>query len=219
MTIAALHAAHSAGDRSLGANVLGFMSCQAKDLERYPEAVRLAEAAKVGYPGTSTRVRAILCLRVAEAHAQTGDVDRCRTAIDDGYEALRKTPADSGEPAWSYWLDEAQVNAQAGYCYARLGDWARAQSHLLAALRLQEDSYGREGALRRALLATVNARKGDPERACETAGKAMDILAEDVDSARCLVHIRRVRSALDPYRKIAVVRDFHDRTSHLLGGS
>jgi hypothetical protein len=46
--LAALRAAHAAGDRSIGANVLAFMSCQAKDLELYGEAIKLSEAARQG---------------------------------------------------------------------------------------------------------------------------------------------------------------------------
>ncbi len=34
--------------------------------------------------------------------------------------AMGNTASEDGDPAWSYWLDEAQVNAQAGYCYTRL---------------------------------------------------------------------------------------------------
>jgi hypothetical protein len=83
--VAALHGAHSAGDRALGSNILGFMSCQAKDLELYAEAVNLAEAARQGYPGRSPRVTAILDLRVAEAHAQTSDTAQTRAAIDTAY--------------------------------------------------------------------------------------------------------------------------------------
>jgi hypothetical protein len=114
------------------------MSCQAKDLELYAESARLAEAARRGYDGASPRVSAILALRVAEARAQTGENTDVQAAIDQAYSALRDPPPEAGEPACSYWLDEAQVNAQAGYCYTRLSDWSRAQippPHGLAAAR------------------------------------------------------------------------------------
>jgi tetratricopeptide (TPR) repeat protein len=215
--LAALRSAHTAGDRSLGANILGFMSCQAKDLELYAESARLAEAARRGYHGASPRVSAILALRVAEARAQTGEDTDVQSAIDQAYSALRDTPPEAGEPTWSYWLDEAQVNAQAGYCYTRLSDWPRAQSHLLAALRLQEDSYSREGALRRALLATTYANQGDPEQACEVGNRAIDILADDVDSDRCVGHVRRLQLSLSPYRKVASVREMNDRVDATFG--
>jgi tetratricopeptide (TPR) repeat protein len=217
--IAALHGAHSAGDRALGANILGSMSNQAKDLGLFGEAVHLAEAAKRGYPGGSPRVSAILDLRAAEAYAQAGESKRCLAAIDAGYGSLRDmNDDDAGGPAWSYWMDEAHINAQAGYCYTRLGDWPRAQDHLTTAIRLQDDSYRREGALRCALLALTYTHQGEPEQACGVANEAVDVLADDVDSDRCIGHIRRVRNALAPYRTVAAVRDFHDRTRQLLKG-
>lgn len=62
--MAALRAAHTAGDRALAANTLGFMSCQAKDIKQPLEAVTLAESARAGYRGASPRVSAILrCAR------------------------------------------------------------------------------------------------------------------------------------------------------------
>jgi hypothetical protein len=45
----------------------------------------------------------------------------------------------------------------------------------------------------------------------------VDILVEDVDSDRCVGHIHRVREALDPYGRTAVVRDFLARTDQLFG--
>jgi hypothetical protein len=215
--IAALRGSHSAGDKSLGSNILGFMSCQAKDLELYGEAVHLAEAARQGYPGGSHRVTAILELRIAEAHAQLGETAESRTAIDNAYEALRDLTSDDSDPSWSYWMDEAQVDAQAGYCFTRLAGWSNAERHLLKALHGQEDSYSREGALRRALLAVTYANQGSPEQACDIANKAIDILAEDVDSDRCVGHIRRAQTALTPYRKVAAVRDFQERADHVFG--
>jgi len=43
--LAALHSSHAANDRAVGANILGFMSCQAKDLGQYGDAIKLSEAA------------------------------------------------------------------------------------------------------------------------------------------------------------------------------
>lgn len=215
--LAALRGAHAADDRSLGANILGFMSCQAKDLDQFGEATKLAEAARQGYAGASPRVVAILHLRAAEAYAQTGEVAECRAAIEIAYEAVRSTPPETGNPDWSYWLNEAQVHAQAGYCYLRLEDWHRSQSHLRTALKLQDDIYSREAALRQALLAITYAKQGDPEQACEIGTRAVDLLAEDVDSNRCVGHVRRVQRALDPYRKVGEVTDFNERVNRLFG--
>lgn len=216
--IAALRAAHAANDRAIGANVLGFMSCQAKDIGLYDEAIKLSEAARRGYQGSSPRVGAILNLRAAQAYAHTGESKTCRTAIDTAYGLLRdESPAKADVPSWAYWLDEAQANEQIGYCYMRLENWSQAQGHLRTAIKLQADPDTREGALRQALLAVTYARQGEHERACEIGTRAVDILATDVDSDRCVGHIRRVQEALSPYRKAAVVADFNERVNSTFG--
>jgi hypothetical protein len=45
-----------------------------------------------------------------------------RWAIDAAFERLTDTGGSSGPPDWCYWMDEAQIHTQAGYCYLRLGD-------------------------------------------------------------------------------------------------
>ncbi len=80
--VAALHAAHAAGDRALGANVIGFMSAQAIDLGQIRESVTLADTARAGYPGVTPRVAGICDLRAAEACAQDRSVTECRRALD-----------------------------------------------------------------------------------------------------------------------------------------
>lgn len=216
--IAALHAAHTAGDRALGANILGFMSCQAKDVGQIADAVTLAETARAGYPGASPRVAAILDLRAAEAYANSGTAEmrNCQAAIDSAFSHLGQATPQHGEPAWSYWLDPAQVHAQAGYCHLKLENWAPAQSHLRAALDAQSDAYGREGALRRILLATAYARDSEPERACAAGHEAIDLLDGQVDSARCVGHLGRLRDALKRFSGNATVRAFAERSRPLV---
>jgi hypothetical protein len=215
--LAALHSSHAANDRAVGANVLGFMSCQAKDVGLYDDAIKLAEAALRGYPGTSPRVVAILSLRAAQAYAQVNDVNACRSAIDSAYEALHDVSPETTEPSWAYWLNEAQANEQIGYCYLKLEDWSRARSHFRTALRLQDNPDTREGALRQALLAVTYARQGEPEHACQAATTATSILAKDVDSDRCVGHVRQVQAALDPYRKVPLVAEFNENVDRLFG--
>jgi hypothetical protein len=76
--LAALRAAHAAGDQSIGANVLAFMSYQATYSEQYGEAIKLAEAARQGYGGQSPRVRAMLNLWAAQKYASAGEAKPCR---------------------------------------------------------------------------------------------------------------------------------------------
>ncbi|WP_231931388.1 tetratricopeptide repeat protein [Micromonospora echinospora] len=211
--IAGLYQAHAAGDRGLGANILGFMSCQAKDLGQLRQAVTLAETARSSYPDTSPKVSTILDLRAAEAYANNRSVADTRRALDSAFDRLNDNRPEHGDPDWSYWINEAQAHAQAGYCYVKLKDWPRARDHLRAALRLQENEYTREGALRNALLATTYVQQAHPDldKALALGDQAVQTLTGQVTSARCIKHVRNLVGALGPYRRTPAVRRFcHD---------
>ncbi len=223
--VAGLHAAHTAGDQALGANILGFMSCQAKDLDGGREAALLADTARSGYPGSSGKVTAILAFRAAEASANDQSATRARRtadtrrAIDTAFDALTSgSPASSGDPAWSYWMDPAQAHAQAGYCHLRIGGHTHARYHLRRAVHLQDAGYSREGSLRQILLATtyLQQKQPDVDSALAHASLAIDILDAQVDSARCRGHVSRLTTSLAPYRRSSGVREFLDKTRPLL---
>ncbi|MGH3516970.1 MAG: hypothetical protein ACRDQ7_06035 [Haloechinothrix sp.] len=216
--IAALHEAHSAGDRALGANVLAFMSCQAKDLGEFRQAVTLAHTAHAGYPGNSPKVAAIIQLRAAEAHANERAATDTRRAIDAAFDRLADPAPEAGNPEWTYWMTEAQAHAQAGYCYVRLADWPRARTHLRSALRLQGGEYTREGALRNTLLATTYVRQDQPDldKALTLGRRAVTTLTGEVTSARCAKHVRTLVQHLAPYRRNLDVRQFCDDEARAL---
>lgn len=215
--IAALHAAHTAGDRALGANVVRFMSEQAEDLGQIRESVTLAETARVGYPGASPRIATMLDLRAAVTHAHDRATTECRRALDAAFDRLGDSPSSSGEPDWCYWLDEAQAHGHAGACYLRLEDWSRARHHYQAALRLQDPSYVRESARRRIKLATVYLRQDRPEvdHAVALATRAVDTLISQVDSARCVDLVIQFVNQLVPYWRRPAVRQFRDHVAVL----
>jgi hypothetical protein len=210
--VSALRGAHVAGDRALGANILGFMSCQAKDIGQPREAIKLADSARAGYPGASPTVTAIVNMRAAQAYANADDVPGTRRAIDAALTTFGEAKPQHGEPAWSYWLDEAQINEQVGYCYMRIGDWPQAREHLLSAI---SDTNSREGVLRQALLADTYAQQGEPEAACRTGIQAVDALLTHVDSARCVGHIHSVRDHLQPFAQLSCVQDFAERVQQM----
>ncbi|MET7950538.1 hypothetical protein [Micromonospora sp. NPDC005324] len=208
--IAGLYQANAAGDRGLGANILGFMSCQAKDLGQLRQAVTLAETARASYPATSPKVGTILDLRAAEAYANNRSVTDTRRALDTAFDRFTDSRPEHGDPDWSYWINEAQAHAQAGYCFVKLEDWPRARDHLRAALRLQSNEYTREGALRNALLATTYVQQEHPEldKALALGDQAVQTLTGQVTSTRCIKHVRNLVGALAPYRRTPTVRQF-----------
>ncbi|MBV9139389.1 MAG: hypothetical protein JO115_00430 [Pseudonocardiales bacterium] len=216
--VAGLHAAHAAGDRALGANIVGIMSLQAIDLGQIREAVTLAETARTGYPGASPRVGALLDLRAAEAHAADRSVTECRRALDTAFDRLGNTPGSSGEPDWCYWIDEAQSHTMAGRCYLRLQDWGRARQHLRTAVRLRDHtSYARESALDHIKLATTYLRQDQPEvdHAVTLATQAVQTLTGGVDSAFVVGHLTQLVSDFAPYRRRPAVRQLTEQTAGL----
>ncbi|MGH8920496.1 MAG: hypothetical protein ACRD0H_19550, partial [Actinomycetes bacterium] len=215
--IAALHAAHTAGDRALGANVVRFMSEQAEDLGQIRESVTLAETARAGSPGASPWIATMLDLRAAGAHAHDRSVAECRRALDTAFDRLGDAAPSSGEPDWCYWLDEAQAHGHAGESYLLLEDWSRARHHYQAALRRQDPSYVRESARRQIKLATVYLRQDQPEvdHAVSLATRTVDTLTGQVDSTRCAAHVTGFVSQLAPYRRRPAVRQFSDRVAAL----
>ncbi|TQM33251.1 hypothetical protein FB390_4970 [Nocardia bhagyanarayanae] len=215
--IAALRAADTSGDRALAANILGFMSCQAKDLaSQASTAVTLAETARSGYRGTSPRVAAILHLRAAEAYATVGDRRRCHSAIDAAFDSLDRS---GDSPDWSYWIDNpAQVHAQAGFCHLRLGEAAQARHHLTQALTLSPDTDHRETALRHTLLtaAWLHLRQTDVEQAVYHAGHALTLLTGTVNSTRCAHQLAAVVSAAQDHNHQPALRVLRHRIQDLL---
>ncbi|MFV2088980.1 hypothetical protein ACFHWT_31495, partial [Micromonospora sp. LOL_021] len=132
--------------------------------------------------------------RAAEAYANNHAVTDTRRALDSAFDRLTDERPEHGDPGWAYWINEAQAHAQAGYCYVKLEDWTRAREHLRAALRLQNDEYSREGALRNALLATTYVRQDQPEldKALALGDQAVQTLTGQVTSARCIKHVRNL---------------------------
>lgn len=216
--LTALRAARTAGDDALGANIVAFMSCQAKELGHVHEAVTLAATAAAGHPHATGRPRAILDLRHAEASAHAHDHAAVRAHVDSAFAHLSDAPPrtpSSGEPDWCYWMNPAQAHGQAGYAYLILGDHAHAQQHLHAAANDADSSAGREGVLRSALLATAYTRSSTPDldRALAAGNSALRALTESVASPRCVGYLTQFIATLEPHRRTPAVREFTDRAA------
>lgn len=78
----------------LGRQHPGFHVLPGKDLDLKGEAVRLADAARQGYPGASPRLSAVVNLRAAQAYAMADEPTRCRE-----YHQLPRPPREVAEGA------------------------------------------------------------------------------------------------------------------------
>jgi hypothetical protein len=159
------------GTRPSARTSLGITSGQAKDLGLHGEAIRLAEAARSGYPGASPRVSAILHMRAAHA----GDANESRAEMDPRPERLEHPHPGDRRPALVLLVGRSADGRAGGLLPSRIDDWGRAQAHLRNALASQPAEPGREHALRLALLANTYARQGDPEQACQFAHRSVDL--------------------------------------------
>jgi hypothetical protein len=207
--LAGLRAAHAAGDRPAGANILRSLSGQASAAGQHPEAIALAEAARRGAgPGITPRAAAVLAFGAALAHARAGDRAASQAAITDAWETLGTASPAVTEPGWASWLDHALVCALTGTVSLCLRDWDQARSHLATALRVLGPGRPRARAVIHARLGLACAGQGHPEPASEHGTAAARILADGTTSARCLTDVRDLHDALRPYRKNPAVVSF-----------
>lgn len=209
--IAALRAAHTAGDRMLGAHVLGSMAKQAAHQHRPAEAITLAETALSAARDRATpRQLAQLHLRHAYALAQRGDAAGSATAIAATRDQLSGFDA-AAEPPWLYWVDPAWVTVEAGNCLLVSGQSDRAATMLADGIALFGESYVRDRQIYSLHLAEALARPGTQQDLVAAAGQGMNALDLDVSSTVCATLVQDLRHDLTPHANVPAVRDFLDR--------
>ncbi len=149
-------------DDQLAAYVLGWVSVAAGEA-RPGEAVAHADsgldhARKAG----PRRLVAALCLRSARAHALVGDVGRVKARIDEARKAFAEDPED---PAWLYWLDRGELDAQAARAYVILERPRDAEPLSRDALGRLDAGQVQQAGLRQTSLARTLAFAGQVEEA------------------------------------------------------
>jgi transcriptional regulator with XRE-family HTH domain len=216
--IAALHAAHSADDRLLGAHILACMADQAACHDRPADAVTLIETAVAGIRGgESPRLLAELSMRKAAALATLQDGSACVAALAQADRQVERFEPDS-DPRWLYWVTPAVITAEAGWCLLRLGQLGRAATLLEEGTALFDESFARDRQIYLVHLATALARPG-PQRDLEAAaerGLAAVRLAECVTSADGIDRLRDLYLLMQPHASVPAVADFLEQARGLL---
>jgi tetratricopeptide (TPR) repeat protein len=183
--VSALHAAHAAGDRAVGANTLKTMSLQCLDFDRPRDALDLADAAVAGTRGSSGRTGSMLEMRRARAHAALGDMPACTRALVSAERAFARVRPD--EPSWASYFDDAEYHAQIGSCYIDLGMLPAADRWLGRALELHPASRARDRATYLLRRAAVQIDMGNLDHGITLGREAVPILA----SSRSRRNVRR----------------------------
>lgn len=214
---AALSAAHAAGDRLLGANVLRCLSLLYLESGRRHDALALARAARQAVGADMPApVAAMLAVQEAQAHAALGAAEDCDGLLAEAAAAMTgtamagkaiigkaiqtsappSTPTGApggqvGGPGWASDFDEAEFRAQAAVCHLLLRRPALADVQLARALLLHPTERARDRAMYLVRHAEAALDAGDIERGHHLAEEAASWTA-GVESLR----IRRRLGAL-----------------------
>ncbi|MFF4083391.1 XRE family transcriptional regulator [Streptomyces sp. NPDC001777] len=200
----ALHAAHSADDRDLGAGVLSDLAYSATWLGHPGEAVDILTHAR-----TRTRhatARSLLDVRRARALAVLKDDVGTARALNEAEHQLDRGRAQTA-PAWVSWMSSADLSVDAGRCWLDLADPRRAAAALEEGLSLLVPERERT----RAIMLTYHAHAAlagrDVDAAVTDTRAALDT-ALGTGASRCLDLVRNTLSqSLEPHRDEPSVRE------------
>ncbi|GAA3117301.1 tetratricopeptide (TPR) repeat protein [Kribbella aluminosa] len=211
---AGLHAAQSADDSLLGANVLACMSFQSALTGHPHDGIELAQAAQASVKASAgvSRVKAMIATREARAHAKAGNHRECGEALQRA-ERFLESATDSGtEPEWVYYFDEAELVAQVGACWLDLRQPQDALRLLDRALDTIDPSYVRDRTIYHVRQASAHLQLGELEYSCDLLHKAIG-LALQSRSARSVATIQSLRERMDKHAAEPAVRALDE---HLL---
>ncbi|MGX1562054.1 transcriptional regulator [Streptomyces sp. NPDC055506] len=113
-------------------------------------------------------------------------------------------------PQWMDWFSPARLAAFKGNTQLLAGHLPQARAALLQALEAMTPGEEKQRTVVYGDLAAVEAASGNPDAACEYAGKALDQLARTW-YATGMDRVREVRRALTPHQHQSCVRELDDR--------
>jgi tetratricopeptide (TPR) repeat protein len=211
--IAGLHAAHAAGDKAVGANIMKSMSLQSYDFGRRAESLALASSAHQRAAGATPRTVAMLALRQARAHAALGQAAACGTLMAKAETLLGRADGES-DPPWVSYFDEAEFHAQVGTCYLDLSQPSSAERHLASALALLPAAKVRDRATYLIRRAAAKIQLGQADSACQLAIDTVPLI-EQAPSQRNVERLKRVRGQIPFTHDDQRVRELDERLTGL----
>ncbi|GAA0924438.1 helix-turn-helix transcriptional regulator [Streptomyces thermoalcalitolerans] len=203
----ALHNAHTAGQRDLGAGILSDLAYQMLWLKDARTAAAILEHV---IPRTQHPIaRALLHLRQARALAALDEGGQCLQALTAAEKALN-SPSGDPPPEWCSWMSHADLAADSGRCLAELGQRRQAHRLMEEGIALLPTTRDKTRAIFRAYQAETYLQDGDPEIAAAAATLSLD-LATRINAPRCVTMIRDLEPSLSTYAEIAPVAELLER--------
>ncbi|MFC7527553.1 transcriptional regulator [Actinoplanes sp. GCM10030250] len=213
--VAALHAAHAANERLMGANILKSMSLQCYDFSLPREALALASSAYTGAVTATPRAAAMLALRLARAHAALGEATACERVISEADTLFANYDAGDDDPAWLAYFDESEFYAQIGTCYLDLKKPRKADAYLIKTLRLASRSKVRDQATYVIRRASAQMQLKNADRANSLLQKAIPLI-QQAPSERNVRRLVRARERLPFSNSDPRTRHLDDQLSALV---
>ncbi|WP_327356355.1 XRE family transcriptional regulator [Streptomyces sp. NBC_01304] len=212
--LAALRAAKASGDIRLGAGALSYIAILGYSTGQPGDAVTAARAAREKIKGLGTpALEAMLLTRQARGHAKLGERQAAYSALGRAAELCAQGRSER-DPHWLYWINEGEIDGQAGSCYVDLGDPQRAVTSFNQARDILHPARTKGLFLSRAAAAYIE--QGEVEAGCVTAHEALD-LAERLQSARLNEHIETMLNAITPVTHAPYARDLLERAAAVTG--
>ncbi|SBU97771.1 hypothetical protein YW5DRAFT_05632 [Streptomyces sp. Ncost-T6T-1] len=200
----ALHSAHSADARDLGAGVLSDLAYSATWLGHPGEAVEILSHAR-----TRTRhatARSLLDVRRARALAVLRDDVGTARALNDAEHQLERGSVQSAPP-WVSWMSSADLAVDAGRCWLDLEDPRRATAALDEGLSLLAPERERTRAIMLTYRAHAALAGRDVDAAVADTRTALDT-ALGTGASRCLGLVRSTLwDSFEPHRGETAVQD------------
>jgi tetratricopeptide (TPR) repeat protein len=208
---AALRAARTAGDDSLGAHTLCFMATQAANHREQRAAVGLMESADAVRTRVPAVMQASLAAHQTTVYSKAGENRKAAQSLNRAFDALDRADA-SDTPAYLTWFGEAQLRSTEGR-YLLLSGQARQATEALE--RSVTRAAPRDRAVRYGTLALAYQRTGDLDGALDATHKAADLMEEGIHSQRSVERLHEVRRAFTPHRNESRVREASERITAL----
>jgi transcriptional regulator with XRE-family HTH domain/tetratricopeptide (TPR) repeat protein len=204
---AALHNAHTAHQRDLGAGILSDLAYQLLWLGDARATVDILEHAipRTQHPAA----RSLLHLRQARALAALDEDGRCRRALTAAEKALDTVSYDPA-PAWCSWMSHADLAADGGRCLADLGQHRQAHRLMDEGIALLPATRSKTRSVFLTYQAETYLRDGEPDIAAAIATRSVD-LAGRIDAPRCVTMVRDLEPAFAPYAHTAGVGELLER--------
>ncbi|WP_351230102.1 XRE family transcriptional regulator [Streptomyces sp. NPDC002133] len=203
----ALHAAHTASDRDLGAGVLSDLAYAATWLNHPAAAVEILEHARSRTH--SPAARALLDLRRARALAVLGDHPATTRALGSAEHQLDQSRPGTS-PAWVSWMSPADLAVDAGRCWLDLNRPKRADSALAQGLILLDPARERTRSVVLAYRAEAALARHDLTAAAADTREALDT-AHATQAARCIGLVNATLDKLAPHRSHPAVAGLFTR--------